>query len=156
MVQAKAKKKARVKEITELIDPKAQRKADREIQKYVMALDEKADERYAWVESILAVNDESIAEIIGWMVDELQAMEGPPKIVYNGRPYNAIKGETELLESIQRRNFAWVAMRCLVACAEWDIRIGNFKLPTKNCARCGTKVLKVTKKKKAVKKKRAK
>jgi len=37
---------------------------------------------------------------------------------------------------------AEVAMRFIVACAEWGIRIGNFKAPKKQCVRCGKKVKK--------------
>lgn len=147
--KAKANRQKRQAEITELVSVEAQRKAERGLTKFVMELDERAEKRYEWVKAILAVNDRSVAEILGWMVDRLKLMEGEPKIVYQGRTYNAIKGETELLARMQEKNFAWTAMRCLVACAEWDISIGNFKLPPDLCARCGVKVVKARKKRAA-------
>jgi hypothetical protein len=69
-------------------------------------------------------------------------MQGEPKLTFEGKTYNAVNGETQLLKSIQTRNFRWIAVRCLVALAEWDIKIGNFKLPSKSCAKCGKKVTK--------------
>lgn len=123
-----------------LLDPKAQRKAERELQNYVIEMDERSEQRAEYVNKVLAANDESIREIVSWIVEEFRKMEGEPKIVFRGQTYNAIKGETELLERIQERNFSWIAIRLLVACAEWDIRIGNFNLPNNACARCGTTV----------------
>jgi predicted nucleotide-binding protein (sugar kinase/HSP70/actin superfamily) len=148
-VKAKAKKKRKA-EIEGLMSAEAQRKAERKLQKFVMELDERSEERAKWVNEILKANDDDVAHVLRIMVETLKHMEGPPKIVFEGKPYNAVKGETELLERIQERNFAWVAMRCLVACAEWNIQVGNFKLPKDLCARCGVKV-----KKKAGKKKHA-
>lgn len=123
-----------------LLDSKAQRKAERELANYILDLDERSQVRADYAERILQANDESIREIVSWIVEEFRKMEGEPKIVFRGQTYNAIKGETELLERIQERNFSWIAIRLLVACAEWDIRIGNFNLPNNACARCGTTV----------------
>ena len=145
MARARAKKK-RQNEIAELFDATAQRKAERAVQKHVMEMDERSEEREQYVKVILAANDESVHEIVNLMVNALIQMEGDPRIFYNGQTYNAIKGEADLLERTQVRNFRWVAVRCLVALAEWDIRIGNFKLPESECARCGVKVRQTRKK----------
>lgn len=148
MATAKAKKKGkRAEEIKELFSAKAAKKAERELRNYVMELVDKADERVEYVEAILKVNDESIREIIGWMVVELEKMHGDPVIRFKGATYNAVGSDSEILRSLQRKNFAWIAMRCLVACAEWDIQIGNFKLPSDKCARCAASVRKAVKKK---------
>lgn len=138
-IPRKAVKKVRSKKIEKLVDPKEQ-KSERVLEKYIMELDERSEEREKFVKKILSVNDSSIENIIGWMVEELQAMQGPPKLVFKGRSYNAIKGEDQPLKKIQERNFRWIAVRCLIACAEWDIQIGNFKMPTDVCARCGVKL----------------
>jgi hypothetical protein len=144
-VKARTKKKRKA-EIQELVSPQGQRKAERALQKYVMELDERSEKRQVWVDQILAVNDESISDVLEIMVDTLKHMEGEPKVIHEGKTYNAVKGETELLQRIQERNFRWIAMRCLVACAEWDIQVANFKLPKDLCARCGMKKSKVVKK----------
>jgi len=141
---ARAKKKvvemSRDLRIKEIFSDKAQRKLERELANYVLDLDERSQERYDYAQQILKVNDDTVREIVGWIVEELRKMEGEPKIVYKGQTYNAIKGEGDLLDRIQHRNFTWIAVRLLVACAEWQIRIGNFTLPSNNCARCGTQV----------------
>lgn len=144
--KAKPGRQNRQAEIQELMSAESQRKAERGLQKFVMELDERSEERMAWVDQILAVNDAEISNVLAIMVETLARMQGSPKIVYHGRAYNAIKGEAELLERIQDRNLSWVAMRCLVACAEWDIQVANFKLPNDSCARCGKSTRKPRKK----------
>lgn len=129
---ATAKKKKPVKKKGE-ITPKG-------LKAFVKDLEGRSKERSKYVDAIMAVNDESVHEIIGWLVEALQAMHGEPTLFFKGATYSAIAGEPFLLEKIQLRNFKWIAVRVLVACAEWDIRIGDFKLPKKSCARCGVKV----------------
>jgi hypothetical protein len=141
-------KKKRQDEIKTLMSPEAQRKAERALKKYVDEMDERSQERADYCAEILRVNGEDIREAVFLMVEQLRKMEGPPKVTYEGKVYNAINGETELLEKIQTRNFTWIAIRCLVACAEWGIRIGDFKLPADKCARCGAKAKPARKKKK--------
>jgi hypothetical protein len=72
-------------------------------------------------------------------------MAGPPKFTMDGRVYNV---DMDTLNNLQRRSHLWIAMRLLVACAEWGIRIGNFKAPKDECLRCGVKVTKSKPKKK--------
>lgn len=140
MAKAVAKKKNRKKEISELVSPAAQRKAERSIDKRLMKMDEGADERMRYVDTIISANDASVEAIMDRMVAELQKMEGPPRLYTDGHIVNLTESEFQMLQRIQVKNFSWIAVRCLVACAEWGIRIGNFKLPTKACARCGKKV----------------
>jgi hypothetical protein len=144
-------KKKRQEEIAELISPKAAKAAERRLSAYVVSLDEKADERENYTKGILAANDDSVEEIVGWTVDILRRMEGEPKLIFEGQTLNAIKGDADLLKSIQTRNFRWIAVRMLVASALWDIQIGNFKLPKDKCARC-LKAVKKPKPRRAVKK----
>lgn len=139
MAKAVAKKK-RTDEIERLMSPQAQRKAERELKHFVDDLDERSEARADYAATILKVNDEETRKIVFTMVEQLLKMEGPPKIIYKGHTYNAINGETELLEKIQVRNFTWIAVRALVACAEWGIMIDDFKLPADTCARCGVQV----------------
>lgn len=47
--------------------------------------------------------------------------------------------DTEQQKRIQFHNHTWIAVRLMVAAAEWDIRIANFNAP-KACARCGKRV----------------
>ena len=146
----------RVKEISTLLDPKESKKRERRLNAHFMELDEKAEKREAYTSAILSANDESIEEIISAMVKSLAKMTTPPgngEFVFEGTAYNLNEKEKQLRNSIQLRNRRWIAVRCLVACAELDIRIGNFKLPADKCARCGTPVGKPKKKAKAVKKK---
>jgi hypothetical protein len=141
MARAKGKSTAsRQAEIARLFDAKTQRKQERELANYILDLDERSQARADYAERILQANDDSVREMVEWIADNLRKMEGEPQIVFNGQTYNAVKGETELLEKIQYRNFTWVAVRVLVACAEWDIRIGEFNLPDDHCARCGVAV----------------
>jgi hypothetical protein len=137
---AKPIPKSRTNEIQEVFSAKAQKKVERELNHKLMELDERSEERAQYVDRVLEVNDDSIREIVNTMVESLRKMEGAPKLTLNGKSYNTVDGETALLEKIQSRNFEYIAVRMLVACAKWDIRIGNFKLPKKFCADCGVKV----------------
>lgn len=135
MKKAVAKQK-RQEEIGELVSPQAARKYERKLNAYVMELDERAEEREKYTRGILAVNDDSIEEVVGWVVEALRKMNGPPKIVFEGQTVHALKGEPDLLLSVQTKNFRWIAVRLLVSSALWDIQVGNFKLPQDKCARC--------------------
>jgi hypothetical protein len=141
----------RVKEITTLLDPKEAKKRERRLNAHFMELDEKAEKREDYTAEILSANDESIDEIVAAMVKSLESMTNPPSMngfTFEGTPYNLDEKEKKLRESIQLRNRRWIAVRCLVACAELDIKIGNFKLPTNSCIRCGAPVKKAKKKSK--------
>lgn len=133
-VKAKAKRRA---EIAEPMSPEAQRKAERRVKKLLDEMDERADERYEYAMKILEANPDSVEEAVERMVKTMRHMAGPPRFVVDGQ---AINVEPEILERIQRKSHTWVAVRLLVACAKWDIRIANFMLPKKVCADCGVRV----------------
>lgn len=138
---AKAKKKAkRQAEIAQVMSPKVQRQAERELSNHLMELDEAADERESYVQKILDENDSEIAELVEKMVELLRGMTPPPQITYKGQVYRTVKGEDEMLKRIQTKNYRYLSVRILVANAEWGIRVGEFKLPKRYCARCGKKV----------------
>lgn len=151
--KAKAKKrKERVAEIAELVKPQSAKKLERALTAYVDAQDEESQKREDWVRMILSVNDETIEIIVNAMVDSFWRMatgiskQDNPLIYYNGSRYNPRNdAERDLLLAIARRNRRWMAVRILVASAEQDIQIGNFKLPKGKCARCGKKPVKPTK-----------
>lgn len=103
-------------------------------------LDALAAEREKWVDQLRESSGDNIDEILGIMVENLQKMNGPPRLVIDKQTVAVSEQDFKLLQTIQHRNFQWIAMRCLVACAEWGIRIGNFDAPRRNCIRCGKKV----------------
>lgn len=138
--QKKTKKTARKKQIEENFSTKAQKKAERQISSKLMELDEAAEQRWEWVQQIMSSCGDDIDQIMKTMVESLQKMQGSPRLVIDGQVVNLSDPEFQMLLKIQDRNFHWIAMRCLVACAEWGIRIGNFKAPKKACLRCGKKV----------------
>ena len=139
MAVAKAKKKAkRRKEIAELMPPQAQKAAERKVKKTLDEMDEAADERYVYAKQILEVNPPAISELVEKMAQTMRRMQ-PERLpfVVDGQAVNV---DQEILERINKKLHVWIAVRLLVASALWDIRIANFKLPKKSCARCGKKV----------------
>jgi len=141
---AKAKKKAkRTAEIAELMSPRSAKKQERKLKNFLMELDERSEEREEYTQSILAVNDNSILKAVGLIVESLQRMSptnGQPDFTFEGKTYHLVGGEAELVENIRNRNYRYIAIRLLVACAEWGIRPGNFNLPQDSCCRCGKEV----------------
>jgi len=135
-------KKKRREEIQDLFDPKAQKKLERKISNLLMEMDEKAEERWKWVDAITTGNDVSLTDALDLMVEQLKKMQGPPKLYLDGRVVNISEPEFHMLQEIQEKNFYWIALRCVVACAEWGIRIADFKAPKKACLRCGKAVKK--------------
>lgn len=95
------------------------------------------EERYAYALEIKQAQDDATEVAINRMVVRMLAMAGPPVFKYRGI---SITTDEERLKSIQVKSLTWIAVRLLVACAEWDIRIANFKTPKKRCAKCGKKV----------------
>ena len=81
-----------------------------------------------YVDLIMAAQDVSVCDAVDAMVDSLWAMSDP-RMTLNDQE----KEDMEIL-------FKWVAVRCLVACAEWDIKIANFRGLSNKCIRCGKKV----------------
>jgi predicted nucleotide-binding protein (sugar kinase/HSP70/actin superfamily) len=141
---AKAKKKVqRQAEIAELMNPKAARKAERKLRNFIMELDERSEAREEYTQSILAVNDRSVLETVSAIAESLLRMspyKNETVVVLDGRTYQVSGAEADLVRKIQMRNFRYIAIRLLVACAEWNIRVGNFNLPSDSCARCGKEV----------------
>lgn len=144
---AKAKKKEkRIAEIEELMSPKAQRKMERKVKDRLDEISEKAETRFQTAKTIYDQQPKDVQEAVDAMVKTMKHMANPPKFTMDGVTYNV---DETLLNSIQRKTHTWFAMRLLVACAEWGIRIGNFKAPKGTCLRCGEPVKKVKPKKKA-------
>ena len=140
-VRAKAKskpsRKKRQDEIRDLMSEKAQRKAERAIRHALDDMDARADEYVEYADAILAINSPEITELVEGMVEKMRAMQGQPRFTHDGITVNV---EPELIERINEKIHRWFAVRMLVACAEWDIQIGNFKLPDNLCYRCAKKV----------------
>jgi len=134
---ARAKAKARAKrrdEIQEIMSPQAQKALERKLKKEIGKQDDFADECEEYVQMILAANSDEVAEAVDHLTDTMKRMQGTPRFVIDGIRVNV---EPEILANINHKIHRWVAVRLLVAAAEWDIRIANFKLPKDKCARCG-------------------
>lgn len=95
------------------------------------------EERYSYAMEIKKSQDDATEVAINRMVVRMKAMAGEPRFYYNGI---SIPADPERLSSIQIKSLTWIAVRLMVACAEWDIRIANFKAPKRSCAKCGKKV----------------
>jgi DNA-directed RNA polymerase subunit F len=126
--KAKAKKKQR-KEITHAVSEKRVRKLLEET-----AAD--ADKKFKYAQRILEINPPQLTDTVERMVETL-GQSAPNRLKIDGVtvPY-----DEEELRAINRKLHYWVAVRLLVAAAEWDIRISGFKLPKSKCARCLKKV----------------
>lgn len=144
MPVAKAKKKVqRRSEIGELISPQAQKAAERRVRNYLMLLDEKSELREAYTQIILDANPPSVEATVDFIADQLRKMQPQADkevIPFEGANHRLVGGEIEMVRKIEDRNYRYIAIRILVACAEWNIRVGDFTLPSRNCARCGKKV----------------
>ena len=135
MKKSKARKN-RVAEIEELFDPKTAKKFERAWQNELIDLEELAEEHFKYAREIFLLQDLPTREVITHMTETMQRMAGEPAFRFQGR---VITDDMPRLRKIQQQNFLWMAVRLLVACAEWDIQVNNFKLPPGNCARCGTR-----------------
>lgn len=124
------------------MSPKSQKAVERKIDHLLMELDESTEEQDKYTRMILEANDEDIAEIVESMVESFQKMQGPPQLRYQGVKLNVSEAEFNMMNEIRDRQFRYMAVRCLVSCAEWGIRFGNFKLPKRHCAKCGRRVKK--------------
>lgn len=131
------KKSARKQEITELLDPGAQRKMTRAAENHLIDLEELAEERYQWAIALKREQPEDLQVAINRMVAHMAHMAGPPKFTYEGVNWNV---DFNRLNSIQMKSHTWIAMRLLVASAEWGNNIGNFKAPKDSCIRCGKSI----------------
>jgi hypothetical protein len=129
----KASKKRRVAEIEELFDPKAARKWERDWQNELIDLEDTAKERYAYAREIYLLQDESTKKAIDTMVETMTRMAGKPVFKFRGK---VITTDESRLLTVQAYSLNWFAIRILIACAEFDIQIANFRLPAGKCARC--------------------
>jgi putative cell wall-binding protein len=139
MMAVKAVKKIkrrlqRQEEIRELTDPKTQRRFEREADNALIDAEEKAEERYRWALELKQLQDDDTTVAINRLTAKMAAMTNEPVFVYKGVSFNV---EPERLRSVQYKTHLWIAMRLLVAAAEWNIRIANFKPPDRKCIRCG-------------------
>jgi hypothetical protein len=140
MVRAKAKiKRERQNEISELMNPKSQRKFEREADNVLIDMEERAAERYAWAKALKDEQSQDVKVAVNRLVSTMARMAGAPKFTYKGMTMNVDGGE-ERLRNLQFHNHTWIAMRLLIVSAEWGIRFGDFKAPKGNCLRCGKKV----------------
>jgi hypothetical protein len=132
------KKKHSTSEISEEL-PKKKVKLTPEAKSWLEELERRAEERFKWADGLRKIQPQEAQVAINRMVAKMAQMAGEPKFSYDGAMYPI---EKERLRKIQYYNHLNNAMRILVACAEWDIRIANFKAPKKHCLRCGKKVKK--------------
>jgi hypothetical protein len=86
------------------------------------AIEERFQERYDYALEIKNMQDEKTQAAINRLVAQMERM--------------APIRESEKEKRLQYYSFTWIAVRLLVACAEWNIRVENFTLPEKKCARC--------------------
>lgn len=128
-VKAKGKKKAIKKKAAPAISEKTVRAAMEAAQK-------EADHRFKYAKRIIEHNGEAFAEMVEKMV-EILGKGVQERLVIDGA---AVPVDSDELHEINRKTRTWVAVRLLVAAAEWDIRIGSIKLPKSRCFRCGKKV----------------
>jgi hypothetical protein len=126
-------KSARVHEIEELFDPKAARKWERDWQNELIDLEDTAKERYDYAREIYLLQDANTRKAIDTMVETMTRMAGKPVFKFRGK---AITADESRLQVVQGHSLNWFAIRIFIACAEFDIQIANFKLPSGKCARC--------------------
>ena len=133
-VKASKRRQERVKEIEQLFDPKAARKWERDWQNELIDLEDKVEVNYNYAREIYMLQGASTKEAINRMVTMMSHMAGEPVFKFRGQ---TITTDLPRLRVIQERNFLWSAIRLLVACAEYDVQVADFKLSPSNCARCG-------------------
>lgn len=90
---------------------------------------ERAEKRYFYAKAIKELQDQETQVAINRMVAYMARM-APPLVSDDPR-------RLEIMRSVQFFNQTYIAVRLLVMCAKWDIRIANFKLSKKTCADCG-------------------
>jgi len=119
------------------MDPRTQRKYERDSENALIDLEERISERYEYAQNILKLQSDSDRRIVTRLVEQMKRMAGEPRFLFQGQ---SLQTDEDRLRVLQERNFTWLAVRLLAACATWDIQIGNFKLPTDKCAKCGVKI----------------
>jgi hypothetical protein len=137
------KKKAKAK--AEIPVAKAKKeKLPPKVKARLKEIQDKADTRYAWAHDLYKQQPADVQGAVNFMLKTMANGAGPPRFTMDGHSYPV---DMEILRDIQRKSHLWISMRMLVACAEWGIRIGNFKAPKKHCIRCGKSVVVKAKKK---------
>jgi hypothetical protein len=126
-------RQARVEEIKDLFDPKAQRKWERDWQNELIDLEERVEENYKYAWEVFKLQDEPTKQALREAVKMMAHMAGEPTFRFRGRP---VVEDMARLRAVQERNFLWIAVRLFVACGEWEMQIANFKIPAGKCARC--------------------
>jgi len=126
-------RQARIEEIKDLFDPKAQRKWERDWQNELIDLEERVEENYKYAWEVFQLQDDTTKQALREAVKMMAHMAGEPTFRFRGRP---VVEDMARLRAVQERNFLWIAVRLMVACGEWDIQIANFKIPAGKCARC--------------------
>jgi hypothetical protein len=126
-------RQARVEEIKDLFDPKAQRKWERDWQNELIDLEERVEENYTYAREVYMFQDEPTKQALREAVKMMAHMAGEPTFRFRGRP---VVEDMARLRAVQERNFLWIAVRLFVACGEWEMQIANFKIPAGKCARC--------------------
>lgn len=117
---------------------KIQKKKTLNVAKLLEQVEAEADVRFQYAQTILEANDDRLCEVVDSMVAIMGRMApDPPVFRANGI---VVPVDVAILRAINRKLHTWMAVRLLVAAAEWDIRISGFKLPKKNCAKCGKRV----------------
>src|SRR5215467_7340577 len=136
-------RKKRQGEIADLMNPHAQKKFQRDADNALIDMEEQIDVRFEYAKRILKMQNEAVHKIVSEWIEQMQRMAGEPVFLFNGM---RIPGDPEKMREMQEKNFVWIAVRLLAACAVWDIQISGFKLPEDACAKCGKEV-KIPKKK---------
>ena len=99
-------------------------------------LEQKAEERFQYAQMILAENSSDVNTAVEKMVETLERM-GDDYVKVDG---NMVPADPAVVRRINYKLRTWIAVRLLVASAEWEVQISDFKLPKGKCARCGKKV----------------
>jgi hypothetical protein len=135
--KALKKKSKRRAEIKKVFDPASQAAAEREIKKGMATLDEIIDDRYEFAKKVVEAQSSHVQQAIDDLVGKMTDMAGEPVFYYKGVPVHV--ADKEVCARMQGKNFYWMAVRLLVACAKWDIQVADFKAPKDECAMCGKK-----------------
>jgi len=134
MKPVKSSRAKRRREIAKLTDPNAGKRFERDSENALIDLEERIEERYAYAQSILKIQSDETKRVVVRLVEQMKRMAGEPVFKFEGQTVGIDPDRASML---QERNFTWIAVRLLAACAVWDIQIGEFKLPTNQCAKCG-------------------
>jgi hypothetical protein len=133
-VKKSKRRQARREEIEELMDPRTQKRFQNDADNAFIDFEELVNVRFAYAEDILQVQGNAVHAIVVALVENMQRMVPDPQFFFKGI---AVPVDDNKLREIQEKNFTWIAVRLLAACAIWEIEISGFKLPEYACAKCG-------------------